>query len=70
MALTQQYQQTIHAAKTRMLKALKYANADNDSDTAVRLTRIVVLIDKEEAIYNENQKTSKVNKKGVQRRSL
>lgn len=53
-----------------MLKALKYANADNDSDTAVRLTRIVVLIDKEEAIYNENQKTSKVNKKGVQRKGL
>lgn len=70
MALTQQYQQTIHAAKTRMLKALKYAITDNDKKTANRLGNIIVLIDKEESIYNENQKIIKDNSKRMQRKSL
>ncbi len=70
MALTQQYQQTIHAAKTRMLKALKYAISDNDKKTANRLGNIIVLIDKEESIYNENQKIIKGDPERMQRKSL
>lgn len=59
MALTQQYKQTIHAAKNRLLRAQRYAFTDNDEKTANRLGKIIVLIDKEESIYNENQKIIK-----------
>ena len=70
MALTQQYKQTIHAAKNRLLRAQRYALTDNDEKTANRLGEIIVLIDKEESIYNENQKIIKANPERMQRKSL
>lgn len=70
MSLTQQYKQTIHAAKTRLLRAQRYALTDNDEKTANRLGNIIVLIDKEEFIYNENQKIIKANSERMQRKSL
>ena len=63
MALTQQYKQVLHAARTRMLKELKYAVTDEDTATAERLGKIIRLITREEAIYNENQKASKTMQK-------